>query len=95
MKFIVEGMKRPLFVVGNKVDLLIGHKKGGWLTHISDLLRSAFPKNANILHLALISAKTGFGVEEFINKLHNIWQYKGTLSASLLYIKTVKQNVLS
>lgn len=32
---------------------------------------------ANIKHTCLISAETGFGVEELITKLHNVWLYKG------------------
>lgn len=28
-------------------------------------------------HLCLISAHTGYGVEELITKLHNVWSYKG------------------
>lgn len=33
--------------------------------------------STNIKHTALISAETGFGVEELITKLHSVWQYKG------------------
>ncbi|KAK9504598.1 hypothetical protein O3M35_010900 [Rhynocoris fuscipes] len=72
----IIGKKRPIFVVGNKVDLLWGDSKH-WLTHVTNLLASAFPSDANIKHVALISAKTGFGIEELINKLHNIWKYNG------------------
>lgn len=31
----------------------------------------------NVKHVALISAQTGYGVEELITKLHNVWDYKG------------------
>lgn len=31
----------------------------------------------NIKHVALISAKTGFGVEELITHLHSQWKYEG------------------
>lgn len=31
----------------------------------------------NVKHVGLISAQTGYGVEELITKLHNIWEYKG------------------
>lgn len=27
--------------------------------------------------MCLISAQTGYGVEELITKLHNVWEYKG------------------
>lgn len=30
-----------------------------------------------IKHISLISAKTGYGVEDLITKLHTIWNYKG------------------
>lgn len=32
---------------------------------------------ANILHTALISAKTGYGVEELITSIFNLWRAKG------------------
>lgn len=32
---------------------------------------------ANVKHVALISAKTGWGVEELITKLHNLWKVSG------------------
>lgn len=70
------GTKKPFFLVGNKVDLLAGDRKG-WIQHVHNYLRSCFPPNAPVWHTALISAKSGFGVEELINKLHNLWQYKG------------------
>uniref|UniRef100_R4G3E1 Putative gtpase n=1 Tax=Rhodnius prolixus TaxID=13249 RepID=R4G3E1_RHOPR len=72
----IIGKKRPLFVVGNKVDLLWADSRS-WLEHVTQLLRSSFPPNANVQHVSLISAKTGFGVEELINKLHLLWRYKG------------------
>uniref|UniRef100_A0A023F778 Putative gtpase n=1 Tax=Triatoma infestans TaxID=30076 RepID=A0A023F778_TRIIF len=72
----IIGKKRPLFIVGNKVDLLWGDCKS-WLNNVTQVLRSAFPSDANIQHISLISAKTGFGIEELINKLHVIWRYKG------------------
>ncbi|KAL1132191.1 hypothetical protein AAG570_010148 [Ranatra chinensis] len=72
----IIGRKRPVFVVGNKVDLLWGDCKG-WMDHTKKQLLSSFPRETNIQHVCLISAKTGFGVEELINKLHTYWQYKG------------------
>ncbi|XP_011055790.1 PREDICTED: nitric oxide-associated protein 1 [Acromyrmex echinatior] len=70
----------PVFVVGNKVDLLPQDSKY-FFTHIKDCLLKAMEstkiKKENIRHIELISAKTGYGIEELINKLHNIWKYKG------------------
>lgn len=72
--------KQPFIIVGNKIDLL-PQDGPGFINRITNclkenLLLSGFA-NANIKHIALISAKTGFGVEDLITKLHSIWQYKG------------------
>lgn len=70
----------PVFVVGNKVDLLPQDSKD-FFTHIKDCLSKAIKRTGieekNIKHVALVSAKTGYGIEELINKLHSIWKYKG------------------
>ncbi|XP_018374772.1 PREDICTED: nitric oxide-associated protein 1 [Trachymyrmex cornetzi] len=70
----------PVFVVGNKVDLLPQDSKQ-FFTHVKNCLLKAVEstkiKKENIRHVELISAKTGYGIEELINKLHNIWKYKG------------------
>ncbi|XP_012535443.1 nitric oxide-associated protein 1 [Monomorium pharaonis] len=71
----------PVFVVGNKIDLL-PQDSNHFFTHIKDCLSKAVQmrtgiKKENIKHVALVSAKTGYGIEELINKLHNIWKYKG------------------
>lgn len=71
----------PVFVVGNKIDLLPQDSKY-FFTHIKNCLSKAVEtgtgiKKENIRHVALVSAKTGYGIEELINKLHNIWKYKG------------------
>uniref|UniRef100_A0A0K8T9Y4 G domain-containing protein n=1 Tax=Lygus hesperus TaxID=30085 RepID=A0A0K8T9Y4_LYGHE len=70
------GLDCPMFLVGNKVDLLCGDSKG-WMDRVEKSLRSCFPSKAKILGTQLISAKTGFGVEELITKLQKIWQYQG------------------
>lgn len=70
----------PVFVVGNKVDLLPQDSKH-FFPHIKHCLSKAIErtgiKKENIKHVALASAKTGYGIEELINKLQNIWKYKG------------------
>ncbi|XP_011867473.1 PREDICTED: nitric oxide-associated protein 1 [Vollenhovia emeryi] len=70
----------PVFVVGNKIDLLPQDSKH-FFTHIKDCLSKAVEstgiKKENIRHVALVSAKTGYGMEQLINKLHNVWKYKG------------------
>lgn len=72
----VIGPDQPLFVIGNKVDLLVGDYKN-WVGRAKRALDAALPPNANVRHSMLISAKTGFGVEELINQLHSQWQYEG------------------
>lgn len=67
-------------MVGNKVDLLPPDSRG-YLHHIQkclaeSLTHSGIP-SSNIKHVALLSAKTGYGVEELITKLHNLWEYRG------------------
>uniref|UniRef100_A0A8D8AE42 Nitric oxide-associated protein 1 n=1 Tax=Culex pipiens TaxID=7175 RepID=A0A8D8AE42_CULPI len=76
----ILGPKRSIIVVGNKVDLL-PRDSPGYLDTIRDTLTraivsSGFERN-NIRHVALVSAATGFGVEELITKLHNVWGSRG------------------
>ncbi|XP_072758076.1 nitric oxide-associated protein 1 [Anoplolepis gracilipes] len=70
----------PVFVVGNKIDLL-PQDTSHFFTHIKECLSKAVEntgiKKEKIKHVALISAKTGYGIEELINKLHTLWKYKG------------------
>ena len=40
------------------------------------MVKAGFDQS-KIKHVGLISATTGFGVEELITKLHQIWEYKG------------------
>jgi 50S ribosomal subunit-associated GTPase HflX len=81
--FLVIGHKQPVVVVGNKVDLLPPDSHG-YLRHIQKCLAESVAHSgipaSNIKHVALISAKTGYGVEELITKLHNLWAYRGTQS---------------
>ncbi|KAK0167576.1 hypothetical protein PV327_004955 [Microctonus hyperodae] len=76
----IIGKYTPIFVVGNKVDLL-PKDCPRFLENIENSLVSALKESGlgsiNIKHVALISGKTGYGVERFINKLHQIWEYKG------------------
>ncbi|KAH8355285.1 hypothetical protein KR093_010331 [Drosophila rubida] len=77
----VLGPKRPVFLVGNKVDLL-PRDSNSYLTHVQKCLKEQFVQHGgfnalNIKNVSLISAKTGYGIEELITQLHKIWQYKG------------------
>jgi len=76
----VLNSRTAIFVVGNKVDLLPQDSKC-FFTHVKKCLSKSvenigIDKNS-IRHVGLISAKTGYGIEELINKLHKIWEYKG------------------
>ncbi|XP_012270544.1 nitric oxide-associated protein 1 [Orussus abietinus] len=76
----IIGHKTPIFVVGNKVDLL-PRDSPNCLEHVKKCIVQSMKNiginKANIKHIALISAKTGYGIEELINKLHKIWEYTG------------------
>lgn len=87
----ILGTKRPIIIVGNKVDLLPQDSKG-YLNHFKKCLeiciQDAGIDKANIKHTCLISAQTGYGVEELITKLHNVWAYKGDV-----YLVSISHNV--
>ncbi|CAG2066727.1 unnamed protein product, partial [Timema podura] len=72
---------RPVVVVGNKVDLLPADCPG-YLDHVKNCVKYSLESSgidaANIKHIALVSAITGYGVEELITKLQNLWDYKGS-----------------
>lgn len=76
----IIGTKRPVCVVGNKVDL-IPQDSRGYLDHMKKCLVNELEKSgirrANIKHVSLISATTGFGVEELITKIQNSWGLQG------------------
>lgn len=75
----IIGSKRPVIIVGNKIDLIPGDQKG-YLKHVKNTLQLYVEKlgigKSNIKHVALISAQTGFGVEDLITHLHELWEYK-------------------
>lgn len=71
----------PIFLVGNKVDLL-PRDSPKFLENIKQLLANTVVhvtgvKKENITHIELISAKTGYGIEQLINKLQYKWKHKG------------------
>ncbi|XP_063696997.1 nitric oxide-associated protein 1 [Culicoides brevitarsis] len=74
------GSRRPIIVVGNKVDLL-PRDSPGHLNHVKKCVEKAIIEagflEENIKHIGLISATTGFGVESLITKIHHIWGSKG------------------
>lgn len=77
----------PIFLVGNKVDLLPRDSQQFFEDTKKQLLDSVISvtgiNKENVTHVALTSAKTGYGIEQLINKLQYKWRHKGTLSVFL------------
>ncbi|XP_044261998.1 nitric oxide-associated protein 1 [Tribolium madens] len=76
----IFGYKIPMVVVGNKVDLLPQDSKN-FLKRIKQTLLDYVKLQGfgsfNIKEVALISAKTGFGVEDLITRLNSLNRVKG------------------
>lgn len=76
------GTKRPIIIVGNKVDL-IPRDHPNYLNHIKDCLKKEAVRmgfeEKQIKHISLISAKTNYGIEQLITKIHGIWRFKGDI----------------
>ncbi|XP_063829933.1 nitric oxide-associated protein 1 [Ostrinia nubilalis] len=76
----IIGTERPIIIVGNKVDLLPGDSIG-YLKRVRESLLTEINKTklaeANIKYVSLISAKTGYGVEDLITVMFKEWMYKG------------------
>ena len=91
------GKRRPLYIIGNKVDLIPNDGRG-YLTRIRKTLMKACEENGlnpsgqNIKHVALLSGKTGYGVEDLVTKLLVDWKFLGNIG--LIFIYTVKYNVI-
>ncbi|XP_043595837.1 nitric oxide-associated protein 1 [Bombus pyrosoma] len=71
----------PIFLVGNKVDLL-PIDSPSFLENVKQCLVDTVinvtgVKRENITHVQLTSAKTGYGIECLINKLQYKWRHKG------------------
>uniref|UniRef100_A0A8R1TIU5 G domain-containing protein n=1 Tax=Onchocerca volvulus TaxID=6282 RepID=A0A8R1TIU5_ONCVO len=80
----IIGYQKPMIVVGNKVDLLPPDAQPGFLRHFRQILYSTlketgFVNNFNILHTSLISAKTGYGVEDLITNIFLRFSTRDTL----------------
>ncbi|XP_068220839.1 nitric oxide-associated protein 1 [Palaemon carinicauda] len=78
----ILGTRRPVVVVGNKVDLFpaddVNH-----LQRIKESFKAAIDKTSlgrcNIKHIALVSAVTGFGIESLITSIQTSWGTKGDI----------------
>ncbi|KHN78301.1 Nitric oxide-associated protein 1 [Toxocara canis] len=87
----IIGDHKPMIIVGNKVDLLPPDQRSGYLKHFRETLFKAveevgFTKRFNLLHTALISAKTGFGIEELITNIHMKWSTRGSAVKNDIYL---------
>ncbi|CAG9857420.1 unnamed protein product [Phyllotreta striolata] len=75
----IFGPKTPIVLVGNKIDLL-PKDTNRYLTHIKRQLLEQIKLTgfgtANITDTVLVSAKTGYGIEDLINTLQRQWSIK-------------------
>lgn len=76
-------------MVGNKVDLLPqdGDKFIERITHClrEEVTKVSGIREKNIKHISVVSAKTGYGIEKLINKLHSNWSVQGTRSSNIIF----------
>lgn len=84
-----------MFLVGNKVDLIPSDSRK-YLQRIEDGLIKAAKETglapAKVVHTSVISATTGFGVEELITKINSLWGPKGK-SISFSSCRTFKEGL--
>ena len=74
------------YIVGNKVDLLPCDAPG-YLDRVKQsVVRLCEERGIAAQRVALISAKTGYGVEKLITCLLHDWKLKGLLSANRLNV---------
>ncbi|WKX95934.1 hypothetical protein Q1695_012412 [Nippostrongylus brasiliensis] len=71
----IIGRRRPMIVVANKVDLLPPDARCGYLKRFKNVVEEAienagFKDQFSILHTALVSARTGYGIEDLITEIH-------------------------
>ena len=79
------GRSRPVVVVGNKVDLL-PQDSDGYLSRVAASLTAAMERcgvdRLNVKHTCLVSARSGFGIEELITVIQTHWADQGTYCSS-------------
>ena len=79
----IIGTHRPLYLVGNKVDLLpkdsAGYLKRTKQTFLRMCKDAGLITEHEIRHTCLVSAKTGYGIEELVTKLMLDWSRKGMI----------------
>ncbi|ELU09749.1 hypothetical protein CAPTEDRAFT_19738 [Capitella teleta] len=75
------GRRRPVYVIGNKIDLLPPDSKD-YLKRTKKMLMQAcwqtgLANDNYIQHIGLVSAKTGYGIEKLVTHLMTDWNRKG------------------
>lgn len=85
------GKNRQLYIVGNKVDLIVNDKPNYMERIKANLFNTCESMGLNISgnnirHVCLVSGKTGFGIEQLVTKLLHDWERKGNLSFAELVI---------
>lgn len=79
---LLKKQSRPIFIIGNKVDS-IPMDASGYLKRIKSYLfqeckeAGLNPNGNNIKYCGLISAKTGYGIEDLISNLMVQWKHNG------------------
>ncbi|XP_063732244.1 LOW QUALITY PROTEIN: nitric oxide-associated protein 1 [Eleginops maclovinus] len=71
------GDNKRIVVLGNKVDLLPGDAPNYLQRIRRQLVAYCAAAGLHVSDVQLISAKTGFGVEELISRLQRTWSYRG------------------
>lgn len=74
----IIGDNKPMIVIGNKIDLLPPDAKPGYLKRFKNILvkeleNSGLSRRFNIVHTGLVSAKTGYGIEDLVTNIYLKW----------------------
>lgn len=77
--------QRPVYIIGNKVDLL-PRDGPGYLDRVKQSVLKLCDKHGIVAqHVSLISAKTGYGIEKLISRLLRDWKLKGSPVCCLVF----------
>lgn len=80
---LIQYPARHIYVVGNKIDSIpmdeTGYLKRIRTTLFKECENAGLNKRKNIKYVSVISAKTGYGIEDLISHLMVDWKYKGNV----------------
>lgn len=87
-------LKNHLHLLPLQVDLLPPDGEAGYLARFKTSLTNAikqmgFIDAMNVLHITLVSAKTGYGIEDLISFIQSNWGTKGWFKTGKTYMKRV------